>query len=107
MLLLEDKFEGKGNEICRDCVFMLLLEDKSEEKGNEIYEYCAFMLLFADRFEGKGNQNYRFQVLGCLSKLSPKYFPKNVYLNIENIIVIRYNQRRNYIIINKRKRAAK
>ena len=52
------------------------------------------MLLFADRFEGKGNQNYRFQVLGCLSKLSPKYFPKNVYLNIENIIVIRYNQRR-------------
>ena len=59
---------------------MLLLEDRSEEKGNEIYEYCAFMLLFADRFEGKGNQNYRFQVLGCLSKLSPKYFPKNVYL---------------------------
>ena len=45
------------------------------------------MLLFADRFEGKGNQNYRFQVLGCLSKLSPKYFPKNVYLNIENIIL--------------------
>ena len=44
MLLLEDKFEGKGNEICRDCVFMLLLEDKSEEKGNEICGDCVLRL---------------------------------------------------------------
>jgi len=45
---------------------MLLLEDKFEGKGNEIRLDVAFMLLFVDRFEEKGNQNYRFQVLGCL-----------------------------------------
>lgn len=82
MLLFADKFGGKGNDICTDCVFMLLLEDKSEEKRQRNLLKLCFLV-------------------AC------QKIPKNVYLNIENIIVIRYNQRRHYIIINKRKRGAK